>query len=390
MRVHLIIPDLFLPSDFAAEACADLQLPSLEKILSRGRLDRLHEAGLEEVLCEAFGVPHDSGVPVARISALFDGLGEGCWLRADPVCLRLHRDQLVLLPNVEASETEAGQLCASLNKHFAGQGMEFVAPHPLRWYVRLDHLPNIETVPLSQAVGRNVHDLLPKGAESLRWHRLFNETQMLLFSHPVNEAREARGDLPVNSLWFWGGGCDTLLMKPLAIRLGEQNALAKSLVMAKPADCGSSREVALCVSQDHNALYKGDNGCSPAAALQRFYDSVSSDDVLAEMFAAAANIPFLGWREQWRKEEGIGSQLLVWTKLRSALQRGDLSDWRAALQEFEAGYARPLWRALRSGRVTQLQLDVLGGASVRRLSLKRADAWAFWRPSRPLAGYSVV
>ena len=32
---------------------------------------------------------------------------------------------------------------------------------------------------------------------------------------------------------------DTLLMELLAIRLGEPTTLAKSLVMAKPADCGS-------------------------------------------------------------------------------------------------------------------------------------------------------
>src|SRR3990170_4021284 len=31
---------------------------------------------------------------------------------------------------------------------------------------------------------------------------------------------------------------DTLLMELLAIRLGEQTTLAKSLVMAQPADCG--------------------------------------------------------------------------------------------------------------------------------------------------------
>jgi len=43
----------------------------------------------------------------------------------------------------------------------------------------------------------------PKGVEALHWHQLFNEIQMLLFSHPVNEAREVRGELPVNSVWLW-------------------------------------------------------------------------------------------------------------------------------------------------------------------------------------------
>jgi hypothetical protein len=212
--------------------------------------------------------------------------------------------------------------------------MEFFAPHPQRWYVRLDRLPDIETVPLSQAAGRNVRDLLPKGNEAAHWHRLFNEIQMLLFAHPVNEAREARGELTVNSLWLWGGGCT------------------------------------------------GD--VSP----QENYGSVSSDEPLAEMFAAAATIPFSGWQERWC--DGGGRQLLVWTGLRSALRRGDLDAWRTALQEFETGSAQPLWRALGAGKISQLQVDVLGGARDRHLLLTRADAWAFWRRAKPLAQYSMV
>lgn len=369
-NVHLVICDLFLPADFAAEVCADLRLPALEKMLARGastkplvlsavegsaRTDvtglapstgsgpstspgRAEGGGasLEEFLCGLFGVPCEAGAPVAPISAAFDGLGGGCWLRADPVHLRLQRDQLVLLPEVGVGADEAGRLCAALNAHFAGQGMEFFAPHPQRWYVRLDRLPGIETVPLSQAAGRNVRDLLPKGTEAAHWHRVFNEIQMLLFAHPVNEAREARGELPVNSLWLWGGGCDT------------------------------------------------------AVQPQRNYDHVSSDEVLAEMLAAAAGIPFVGWQKQWRDEKNSDRQLLVWTGLRSALRRGDLDGWRAALQEFETGYAQPLWQALRAGKISQLQMDILGGDRVRHLQLSRADAWAFWRRAKPLARYSMV
>lgn len=293
-------------------------------------------ASLENHLCGLFGLPCQGEAPIAAVSAVFDGLGEGCWLRADPVHLRLQRDQLLLLPDVEAGADEAGQLCTTLNEHFAGQGMEFFAPHPQRWYVRMDRLPDIETVPLSQAAGRNVHGLLPRGAEAGHWHRVFNEIQMLLFAHPVNEAREARGELPVNSLWLWGGGCDT------------------------------------------------------SVGLKKDYDNINSDEVLAEMFAAAARIPFVGWAEQWRDEESCDRQLLVWTGLRSALRRGDLETWRATLQEFETGYAQPLWRTLRAGKIAQLRIDILGGDRVRHLLLSRADAWAFWRRNRPLAEYPMV
>lgn len=345
-KVHLVVCDLFLPADFAAEVCADLCLPALEKMLARGASTGpdpstgTGRAGggalLENHLCGLFGVPCEAGAPIAPISAAFDGLGEGCWLRADPVHLRLQRDQLVLLPEVEVSVDEAAQLCTALNEHFAGQGMEFFAPHPQRWYMRLDRLPDIETVLLSQAAGHNVRGLLPRGKEAAHWHRLFNEIQMLLFAHPANDAREARGELPVNSLWLWGGGC-TANVPP-----------------------------------------------------QKNYDFVSSDEVLAGMFAMAAEIPFAEWPAQWRDDEGDGRQLLVWTGLRSALRRGDLAAWRTALQAFETGYAQPLWQALRAGKVAQLQVDILGGEHARRLFLTRADAWAFWRRTQPLARYLMV
>ncbi len=345
-NVHLVITDLFLPHEFAAEVCKGLSLPALQKILARGVSTGAARTAdsrlsLEDALCGLFG-----SRAVAPVSAEFDGLDEGHWLRADPVHVRLQREQVVLLP-VAVSEDESVQFCASLNEHFAGQGMTFFAPHPQRWYVRLNESPDITTVPLSQAAGRNIHGNLPTGTEALRWHQLFNEIQMLLFAHPLNEAREARGEVPVNSVWFWGN---------------------------------AQREA------------------SPPGV----YGSASSDEVLAEMLATSAGVPFAQWQPAWRNplspifphagEKGSlseGSQLLVWTGLRSALQLGDLAALRSALQVFETGYAQPLWQALRQGKIRQLHVDITGGDSLQQLHLTRGDAWAFWRRTRPLADYSV-
>lgn len=329
--VHLVITDLFLPADFAGEVCAGLHLPCLEKILARGIAsvaEKRADLSLEATLCGLLAQLER----VAPISAAYDGLGEGCWLRADPVHLRLQREQVVLLPNVSVSVDEAQQFCASLNEHFSGQGMEFFAPHPTRWYLRLTDQPDVTLVPLSQAAGRNIHGNLPVGAASRRWHQLFNEIQMLLFTHPLNEAREARGEMAVNAVWFWGN--------------------------------------------------------SEGAVLERRnYDSASSDEVLVEMLAAASGVTFDSWQPSWQGVDG--SQLLVWTGLRAALQRGDLAAWREALQEFETGYAQPVWQALRSGRIARLQLDVLDVDNLRQLRLTRGSARAFWRFGRPLAHYSV-
>ena len=349
--IHLVIADLFLPKEIAAEACAGLHLPALEKMLARGtstgsaRAD-VSGVSLENELCGLFGMPCGEGMPIAPVCASFDGLGEGCWLRADPVHLRLQREQIVLLPDVAVSADEAGRFCAGLNEYFAGQGMAFFAPYPQRWYVRLDKLPDVEMVALSQVAGRNIDGLLPGGVEATRWRQVFNEIQMLLFAHPLNADREARGELPVNGVWLWGVGQAGRLPPP-----------------------------------------------------QKNYDSVSSDEVLVEMFAAAAGIPFAEWGSSFsltppspQGERGLlpeGGQLLVFTGLRSALRRGDLAGWRDVLQDFETGYAQPLWQALRAGEISQLRIDVLGGDDRRRVSLTRADAWAFWRRSKGLAGYSM-
>jgi len=334
--VHLVIPDLFLPKDFAAEVCADLRLPALERLLGKGRSEILDPVALEEFFCGLFDMQSDGDAPIAAVSAAFDGLAAGCWLRADPVHLRLQRDQMLLLPHSEISAEEAGQMCASLNEYFAGQGMEFFAPHPQRWYVRLDSLPDIRTRPISQVIGGDVRRALPTGADAAHWHRVFNEIQMLLFAHPYNESRDERGELTINSVWLWG---------------------------------------------------TGHSDCVP---LQKNYRNASSDEVLVEMLAAAAGIPFSAWAGHWRDAEEDGGQLLVWTGLRSALQSGDLAAWRSALQDFESGYARPLWQALRDGKIARLQLDILSGDGIRRVMLTRGDAWSFWRRARRLAEYSLV
>jgi len=332
--VHLVIPELFLPKDFSVELSEGLSMPALENMLGRGQSEMLDPVELENLLCKLFGVSFQDGAPIATISAAFDGLPKGCWLRADPVHLSLQRDQMLLLSNLDISADEAGQICASLNAHFAGQGLEFFAPHPQRWYVLLETLPRIRTRNLSQAIGIDVRSALPTGDEAALWHQLLNEIQMLLHAHPLNQAREERGEPAINSVWFWGAGASERL-------------------------------------------------------LQKSYDCASSDDVLVEMFAAAAGIPFAAWPEIWNFY-GEEKQLLVWTGLRSALQRGDLGTCRIELQTFERDFARPIWHALKSGMIASLQLYVLGEDRLQRVVLTRRDTWAFWRRTKKLAVYSIV
>jgi hypothetical protein len=330
--VHLLLPELFLPEQIAAAVSADLALPNLRKLLARAtRLPLPNEArSLEQSLCAAFTLAVQNDVPIAPISAAFDGLDAGIWLRADPVNLRLQRDQM-LLSQTAVSSDEASELCAALNDYFAGQGMTFAAPHAQRWYVRLDRLPDMQTTPLAEVVGANVRGALPQGKDEAHWHQIFNELQMFLHAHPLNEAREARNELPINSLWLWGAG---------------------SSVAAHPSG----------------------------------YMQIAADDELAQMFAAYAQVECVPLGAHWKPVQG--AQLLLFSGLRRALQSGDLQTWREALQQFEKHYAQPLLAALRAGQIQTLQVDVLAGEQSARFLLSRAATWRVWRRSVTLAAYS--
>lgn len=134
--------------------------------------------------------------------------GAGYWLCATPVHMQVRRDQMILMPPqlLTIAADEAAALVASLEAHFAADGLEFRAPMPDGWYLRCPERPDLTTTSPELAAGRNVDPLLPAGKDRLDFHRLMNEVQMLLHEHPVNVRREASGAPAINSVWLWGGG----------------------------------------------------------------------------------------------------------------------------------------------------------------------------------------
>ena len=148
-NVHIVIPDLFLPQQLAAYIGTDLHLPALEKLLSRGRSEALSVDTPEAWLCKEFGIAENS---IAPITLLADGKQPGAhyWLRADPIGIRMQKDQVTLQSDIALSADEASCLCESLNAHFEADGLQFYAPHPKRWYLKLEQAPSITTYTLPQ------------------------------------------------------------------------------------------------------------------------------------------------------------------------------------------------------------------------------------------------
>jgi hypothetical protein len=201
LHCHLLVP--FRAIEPAAE------YPSLRALLRFAQREAQQAGDAAAWLCALFGVERQQDMPVAPFAALGDDLGaeDGYWLRADPVSLLLQRDSFGLMEAPQALQAEqARQLAASLNAHFAADGMQFHVAAPHRWYLRLADKPDLRTHSLAAVLQRDIQPFLPSGANGLHWHRQLNELQMLLHAHPVNAALEEQGVLPVNSVWLWGGG----------------------------------------------------------------------------------------------------------------------------------------------------------------------------------------
>lgn len=151
------------------------------------------------------------GWPMAAITRDADAgdAAANAWLRADPVCLRpdMSGARLVAWGNLGLSASEADTFLRALRPVFGDAGFLISATAPERWYVQLPReskLPSF-TDP-RDALGENLLAHLPEGPEAKRWRVLLNDAQVTLHNHPRNAERLAAGLMPVNSLWFWGGG----------------------------------------------------------------------------------------------------------------------------------------------------------------------------------------
>lgn len=129
------------------------------------------------------------------------------WLYAAPVHLVLQRDSFSLSEPVPLplENDEITALTHSLNQHFQADNMQFFW-HENVWFLKLKTNPNIQTCLPNVAINQDIAQYLPTGAGAMQWAKFQNELQMLLFSHPVNAAREAKRLPLINSIWCYGGG----------------------------------------------------------------------------------------------------------------------------------------------------------------------------------------
>jgi hypothetical protein len=165
--------------------------------------------GIDAEIASRYGIARQTDWPLAAIRAACLGLcaGDAYWLAADPVTLVVGLDDVAFSGVVDdLADTEAAALVATLNSHFADDGIEFSAPKPDAIFARIASAPRLRTHPPAATPNRPLRLRLPNGADAPRFRRWQSEIQMLLHEHPLNVEREKRRRPPVNGIWFSAGG----------------------------------------------------------------------------------------------------------------------------------------------------------------------------------------
>ena len=103
-------------------------------------------------------------------------------------------------------EDESRALLAIMQPYFETDGITLHYLAPERWLAEGELFRNLPTASLDRVLARNVDAWLPDSRPAAPLRRLQNEMQMLLYTHPFNDVRGSRGQMPVNSFWMSGTG----------------------------------------------------------------------------------------------------------------------------------------------------------------------------------------
>ena len=235
--VHLLVPFAACDAAGCRQRLRSLALPQLSALLAR-----------MAPVAEDAGSPHDLSMPHERVLARAAGLwpgdgrvpgaawqlrrqgedpGEAAWAWITPCHWAVGQDHIRMQPPeaLSLAEDESRALLAAMQPYFEEDGLALRYEQPTRWLARGEPLRALACASLDRVSGSVVDEWLPRAPEARPLRRLQQEMQMLLYTHAVNEAREARGLPPVNSFWVSGAGALAAGATPAEPAMQLQDAL---------------------------------------------------------------------------------------------------------------------------------------------------------------------
>ncbi len=209
---HLIVPFASCSSDDWLQATSSIALKNLSKLLcgmklfetDTGQADSLSPPH-ERVLAKTFGMKSspDGLMPWAALEAKANPNEGRAFIT--PCHWAMGREHATLTDpaTLELNEAHSRTLLAAMQPYFATEGITLQYLQPTRWLARGDVFAGLPTASLDRVLGRNVDRWLPS---SKQIKLLQNEMQMLLYTHPINDERAAKGQRSINSFWVSGSG----------------------------------------------------------------------------------------------------------------------------------------------------------------------------------------
>ncbi|MEJ6001947.1 hypothetical protein [Paucibacter soli] len=237
--MHLMIPYASAVSDEARHCLRELALPNLCALLGRltpapellGEDEYSPHTPQELALARLRGLPAGTSLPTAAwLREQTKARDAQAWALLTPLHLSVGTDQVTALgPRLLAlDEAESRAFFAALAPLFPsdeGWACEFLAPD--QWLIAHPSLDALPCASLERVLDRSVSHWMPE-ARALRL--LQNEIQLMLHGLPLNEAREARGALPLNSVWI--SGCGVGRGQVLPAELQQEFGLREPLLTA--------------------------------------------------------------------------------------------------------------------------------------------------------------
>jgi hypothetical protein len=331
-HISLVLPFALPVPEFAPDLIRALQAPALAALLSRTSDRRFHP-----LAPKARALPHE--LWIAHILGLERGLErgpahapepavaasamrgfsleprDGTWFVVNPVHIQIASTHLMMGDprQLDLREEEGRALFESARESFTEAGHELAYGSADTWFMRADDWNELHTASPDAAVGMNLTDWMPTGAQARAFRKLQNEVQVTWYTDPANAAREARGQAPVNAFWPWGGA---------SMATEEANRLvANAQGKPKPKPAVITHAVPGWV----DAL--ATRRAATAAALVDAIHEPTAEHLL--LVAGNAATPAIG---------------------------ADWDGWLRAMQGLEAALFAPLLAAVAKGRVNSLRL----------------------------------
>lgn len=215
MSHHLLIP-------FAAASAPECQalLPGLALPNLQALLQRLTEQPADHGDDHSLSPPHERALARALGLTMADGAIPWAAAQSDVPTLpqawfslchfQVGTGQVHLLPGAQLAldDADSRALFEAFAPLCAEDGITLRWDSATEWQASGEALRGLACASLDRVSNRSTADwMAPSTTANARLlQRLQSEAQMLFYSHPVHDARAARGLLPVNGFWVHGAG----------------------------------------------------------------------------------------------------------------------------------------------------------------------------------------